>query len=321
MNSHYSYDSFVDKVEDWSRLPIDPLVSVLMITYNHEAYIREALQSILMQQVSFPYEIVIGEDKSTDSTRHIVLEYQRRYPEKIRVRLAKENLFSQRINPTVGVLNSCRGMYVALLEGDDYWTDPLKMQKQVNIMEEHPDYAGCFHDANVLNAKTQQQSKWLTYNKTEFGLQDTINETILCHTCSFFFKRTVLQSLPSWYSNIDSGDMVIFFLVAEKGMIGRIPETMSVYRKHPSGMSSQAHLRERKLHYSRLRLFLALKKHLGSNANNYSWNALDQHLGAILGHKGRRNTLIRILTMCIECPGIVFNHNIIQRLLSCLITS
>ena len=111
-------DNLVDKVEDWSRLPVEPLVSVYMITYNHEKFIAQALDGILMQEVDFPYEIVIGEDKSTDRTRAVVCEYQRRHPDKIRLHLSRENLFRQKL-AGLGPLAACRGKYIAMCEGDD----------------------------------------------------------------------------------------------------------------------------------------------------------------------------------------------------------
>ena len=136
-------DNLVDKVEDWSRLPVEPLVSVYMITYNHEKFIAQALDGILMQEVDFPYEIVIGEDKSTDRTRAVVCEYQRRHPDKIRLHLSRENLFRQKL-AGLGPLAACRGKYIAMCEGDDYWTDPQKLQKQVAVLEAEPEVSFVF---------------------------------------------------------------------------------------------------------------------------------------------------------------------------------
>lgn len=93
-----------------------------------------------MQQTSFPYEIVIGDDRSTDRTREIVQDYQKCYPDKIQLRLAREKLYSQGLKQNIGVLNACRGKYIAMCEDDDYWTDPLKLQKQVDFLEAHPEY-------------------------------------------------------------------------------------------------------------------------------------------------------------------------------------
>ena len=108
-------------------------VSVFMITYNHEKYIAEALDSILMQKTDFDFDIVIGEDCSTDATRRIVLEYSRKYPDKIKLLLHNVNVGF--ISNMMYVLEACTGKYVAMCEGDDYWTDPFKLQKQVDFLE------------------------------------------------------------------------------------------------------------------------------------------------------------------------------------------
>src|SRR5437016_2968680 len=112
-------------------------LSVMMITYNHERYVRHALDSVLMQKVDFDYEIVIGEDRSTDSTREILLEYRDKFPAKFRLLLHEQNIGV--IRNCFTTLAACRGEYVALLEGDDYWTSDTKLQKQVEFLDSHRD--------------------------------------------------------------------------------------------------------------------------------------------------------------------------------------
>ena len=142
-------DSVVERVEDWSKIPSNAVVSVWMLPFNHEAYIRQALEGVLMQQTSFPYEIIVGDDCSTDNTRTILLEFQSRFPDRVRLRLARENLYSKNLKQSVGVFGACRGEYVALCEGGDYWTNPQKLQKQVDFLEANPDFAGCLHDVQI----------------------------------------------------------------------------------------------------------------------------------------------------------------------------
>ena len=126
----------------------DPLVSIVMIAYNVDNYIAEAIESVLSQQVSFPYELVVGEDCSTDKTLQIALKYQSEHPGVIRVLQREKNLG---LTPNcVDTHNHCRGKYIALLDGDDYWTDKNKLQKQVDFMESHPEYAGCAHQSSVI---------------------------------------------------------------------------------------------------------------------------------------------------------------------------
>ncbi|HPD39860.1 MAG TPA: glycosyltransferase, partial [Mesotoga infera] len=119
-----------------------PLVSVFMITYNHEKYIAQAIESALMQKTDFNYEIVIGEDCSTDRTREIVVDYANRYPEIIKPILHENNVGAKANSESVR--KACIGKYVAILEGDDYWIDPLKLQKQVDFLESHPHFSVCF---------------------------------------------------------------------------------------------------------------------------------------------------------------------------------
>ena len=124
-----------------------PLLSVFMITYNHEKHIAEAIESALMQKTSFKYEIVIGEDCSTDQTREIVLEYATRYADKVKPIYQERNVGANK--NAASVREACKGKYIALLEGDDYWIDPLKLQKQVDFLEAHPDFSICSHKSKI----------------------------------------------------------------------------------------------------------------------------------------------------------------------------
>lgn len=232
-------ESLVDKVEDWSRLPAEPLVSVWMITFNQECYIRQAIDSMLMQEVAFPYEIVIGEDKSTDRTREILSEYQRKNAEKIRLRLARENLYSQRLKPGIGVLHACRGKYIAMLEGDDYWTDRQKLRKQVAFLEAHPDCSLCFHDVRVEYTDASRPPH--SYKKGRVRPISTladIAEGNYIATGSVLFRRSMLPSLPDWFWRVPVADWCIFCLLAERGSIGFLDETMGVFRRNPQSVWS-----------------------------------------------------------------------------------
>lgn len=147
------------EVSDEAVRSVEPLVSVWMITYNHENFITEAIEGVVHQETNFPFELIIGEDCSTDRTREIALEYQKKYPHIIRVQCARENLFRHapvgedgRVSGGNGMRTtmSCRGKYVAYCEGDDYWTDMKKLQKQVGILESHPEVGMCCANAQEL---------------------------------------------------------------------------------------------------------------------------------------------------------------------------
>ena len=123
-------------------------VSVLVMTYNHIDFIAQALDSVLEQQVCFDYEILISEDCSIDGTREVVLAYQRRFPQKIRLLLSGQNMRSNEI--VVRGINAAKGQYIALLDGDDYWISPNKLQSQVDFLDSNPECSMCFHNAKVL---------------------------------------------------------------------------------------------------------------------------------------------------------------------------
>ena len=133
-----------------------PLVSICCITYNHASFIRKCLDGFLMQQTTFPIEILIHDDCSTDGTTEIIREYEAKYPDLIFPLYEEENQYQQGKAAEIDFYNyrRARGKYIAYCEGDDYWTDPLKLQKQVDFMEANPEYSVCFHDFQVYDVRT-----------------------------------------------------------------------------------------------------------------------------------------------------------------------
>ena len=238
-------DNLVDKVEDWSRLPVEPLVSVYMITYNHEKFIAQALDGILMQEVDFPYEIVIGEDKSTDRTRAVVCEYQRRHPDKIRLHLSRENLFRQKL-AGLGPLAACRGKYIAMCEGDDYWTDPQKLQKQVAVLEAEPDISACYTNAAIVHESgAEQPSAFLgegpprtlaVKRRNAYVHQKDLIEALLIPTCTQCFRSKYVRDLPDWVAQVPTGDWGLAIILAQHGPLKYLDETTAVYRRHAGGV-------------------------------------------------------------------------------------
>lgn len=138
-----------------------PLVSISCITYNHAPYIREALEGFVSQQTDFPFEVLIHDDCSTDGTTEIIREYEAKYPEIIKPMYETENQYSlgKPIGTQVWNLPRAQGKYIALCEGDDYWTDPLKLQKQVDFLESHPDFGMCYTDFDVRNEAAGRYTK------------------------------------------------------------------------------------------------------------------------------------------------------------------
>lgn len=219
-----------------NRMP-NPTLSVRIATYQHADFIAQCLDSVLCQQTNFPFEIIIGEDCSTDGTREIVYDYADRYPGQIRVITADMNVGiksnGQRLR------QACRGKYVALLEGDDYWSDPLKLQKQVDFLEQHPDYVVCYHDFNMLDADSgvMKPSPLTEYDKSdaEAGTLETcdiwIQTLTICH-------RNVLHAMEPEHLHVLNGDNFWISLLGAYGKgkwLGDIIEP-GVYRQHAGGI-------------------------------------------------------------------------------------
>jgi glycosyltransferase involved in cell wall biosynthesis len=210
---------------------------VRVATYNHEKYIARCLESILMQKTNFFFEIIVGEDCSTDNTRAIVMDYYNKYPDKIRVILAETN--SGGWGNMFSIQQACRGKYHAYCEGDDYWIDPLKLQKQVDFLESYPDYSMCFHDAFFIWETRQKAPRYfcppdLSKNIT---FEDIINRPCFIPTASIVGQAEVLNTIPDWRRNIWNGDRLVWMWCAHKGKIGYMDEIMSVHFKLNKGMS------------------------------------------------------------------------------------
>ena len=216
---------------------MSPKVSVSMITYNHEAYIAQAIESVLMQQCDFPFELVIGEDCSTDRTREIVRDYQEKYPDKIRLLLPETNLGMNR--NFVQTMQACHGTYIALLEGDDYWTSPEKLQKQVDYMDGHPESVACFHDAQIVNNIDNSSHLYsVVIIKSIYTLRDLLKSNPI-PTCAIMFRNGLIKSFPDWYYDLKMGDWPLHVMHAQYGNLAYINEVMAVYRMHSGGVWSQ----------------------------------------------------------------------------------
>jgi len=213
-------------------LPPDPKVSVLFITYNHAATVRQALDSALAQQTSFPFELLVGDDCSTDGTREIVAEYARAHPGRIRAFLHPKNLgFFGKFN-FLSVFEAARAPYAILLEGDDYWTSPLKLQKQVDFLEARPDCSACFHDCYVQDGPELDTGRLYLAEtvKRDLGLKDVIAD-MFPHTTSILFRRGVLGGFPPWFNDLELTDLSLVSLLAAQGTFGYLADApMSVYR-------------------------------------------------------------------------------------------
>lgn len=220
---------------------LTPLVSVTVATYQHVNYIRECLEGILMQNTSFHYEIIIGEDGSVDGTDKICKEYAEKYPEKIRLFLRDRNLSQYyEDNKLIGRFNgrwnrmSSRGKYIALCEGDDYWTDPLKLERQVAFLEANEDYGLVYTEFNRL----YQYSKEIEKNcfRNNLGIPPNTLEDFLINTrflapVTWLFRSAILDQINLMHKeNYVVGDLPMLLIICKNYKIGYIDESMAVYR-------------------------------------------------------------------------------------------
>lgn len=216
-----------------------PLLSVLCITYNHENYIAQALDSFLMQETRFPFEIVVGEDCSTDATLSVVESYQRRFPGIIRIVTSTFNVGV--IENFRRTLKACKGRYIALCEGDDFWTDKRKLQIQVDFMEDNPDYVITYHDACAFDESARSEWPQLSdEHQCDATADDLIDaRPISTLTASF---RNVLDGIPPEFDCVPILDLCLWSLLGSHGKgkyLGGIKP--AAYRIHQGGvLSSQS---------------------------------------------------------------------------------
>lgn len=213
-----------------------PLVAVWMVTYNHEKYISTAIDSIVHQKTNFPIRLYIGEDCSSDSTRSICIEYANKFPELITLILQETNKGGQR--NAQDVYEACfasKAKYIALCEGDDYWTDPLKLQKQVDFLESNTDYAICFHAVKIRDeSRNKFHHDFFTPEVTETtSILDLAKKGNYIHTPSVLFRNP--GTLPEYFKELPIGDYPLYLFNAQKGKIFKMNAEMAVYRLHNAG--------------------------------------------------------------------------------------
>lgn len=213
----------------------NPLVSVWMITYNHEKFIKQAIDSVLMQKTDFKFELVIGEDYSKDKTAEIIKSYQEKYPETIKVNFNNPNIGM--MANVINTFEGCTGKYIALCEGDDYWTDPLKLQKQIDFLENNMDYSGCAHQCEVVYENNNTESHIFRKKVPTTIKMKNLLAGRLFHTASFVFKAEIIKKNPL-PATLTSADRAIFLLVASFGKIHFFSEPMACYRKNEGGIST-----------------------------------------------------------------------------------
>jgi glycosyltransferase involved in cell wall biosynthesis len=216
-------------------------VSICIVTYNQEKYIAEAIDSVLMQKTDFEYEIIIGEDGSSDRTSSIVKAYKKKHPEKITLFLNDrsnviyiEGRATARWN-LINNLKHAKGQYIALLDGDDYWTDENKLQEQIDFLDSHPDHTICFHDV-YIKKENSFEKETLFPGIIPLTFHQLLDNNFI-PTCSVVYRKIFdFNEIPEWYKySAPMGDWPLHVLHAHKGKIGKINKAMATYREHDNG--------------------------------------------------------------------------------------
>jgi glycosyltransferase involved in cell wall biosynthesis len=253
-----------------------PTVSVCVITFNHERFIAEAIESALVQKTSFDYEIVVGDDASTDDTSRILARLAERHAPRLRVLRRQVNLGINR--NLAATLRECRGQYIALLEGDDYWTDDEKLQRQFEFLEAHADHAIVFHPVGVRgDSALRRLPAGRIPSRTK--LEDLLTRGSFIPTASVMFRNRVAAGFPPCFFDLQIGDLPLNVMNARFGDIGMIDRIMAVYRIHSGGafssISNAQRVREVVRMYSCLNEFLEHKyERLIAGIQNY-WLAVE----------------------------------------------
>ena len=237
------------EISDPSRLPEKPVVSVFMLTYNHGPYLAEAIDGVLKQQTDFPIELLIGEDCSTDNTREIALRYQRANPDVIRVIISTTNVGAG--ENRLRLTRAIRGEFIALCEGDDYWTDPAKLQRQVDYLRAHADVGAVHSDFDHIIFRRGRWRKcphFLRYRLREPVPEGDIFPILLranfIQTCTLCIRTELDQQfLASDLAKViyPVGDWPLCLYIAAKRKIAYLPQSTAVYREVPGSVMNSGH--------------------------------------------------------------------------------
>lgn len=217
------------------------MVSINCITYNHEPYIRETLEGFVMQKTNFRFEAIIHDDASTDCTAEIIKEYAEKYPDIIKPIYEIENQYSKKDGSLERIMNeACKGKYIAFCEGDDYWTDPYKLQKQVDFLETHPDYVMCshFYREYVEDEKYMCISVKPFFSESSFSLYDYIKGKWFAHPLTVVYRSSAFN-IEEYLKYGMFYDVIWFYILLKKGKCWLMPEAMAVYRIHGGGVWSR----------------------------------------------------------------------------------
>jgi glycosyltransferase involved in cell wall biosynthesis len=216
------------------------LVSVVMITYGHEKYIADAINGVLNQECNFEYELILSNDASPDNTHNIISELLSQHPKSKVVKYTLHNKNIGMMPNSLYALKLAKGKYIAFCEGDDFWTDNNKLQKQVEFLESHEDYVMSFHSVDVKLIDSNDNFFYPKPPKDILHLRDIIREHYI-PTCSLIYRREIFQNgYPKWLLNSISGDIPLEILLSSKGKTKYFDTPMACYRRNLGGISQSS---------------------------------------------------------------------------------
>jgi glycosyltransferase involved in cell wall biosynthesis len=263
---------------------MNPLLSVCIITYNHVDFIRQAIDGVLQQKVNFKFEIIIADDFSTDGTREIILDYQKEYPDLISLILQPKNVGP--LKNWLDLIKKPNSKYIAYFEGDDYWTDCFKLQKQVDFLEKNDDFVMCYHHVKILYSDGIFKNDFIEKTKKEVSsIYDLAIWGNYIHTCSIVFKNFV-HTIPK-KNEIFLCDYFLYMHLANYGNIKKLPETMAVYRYGNGIWSSSINKKKQKFLIDNIHNILntteddTIKEIMKLRLNSYELHSLPLYLTKI----------------------------------------
>lgn len=230
------------------------LVAIHCMVYNHEQYLRDCLEGFVMQKTNYPFVAIVHEDASTDGSAAIIREYEEKYPNIIKPIYETENQWSKHDGSLERIMNEAidatGAKYIAMCEGDDYWTDSLKLQRQIDFLEAHPDYSMCFHaakislegvDASITGAKCE------SLVTREYFANDMFASWIV-PTASIVYRKKMLDAFSLRHSEwLTRGDIALVLRCSHVGRVWGMEEQMSVYRMQPSSVSHNPAIRGKEI--------------------------------------------------------------------------
>ncbi len=298
----------------WKNGASQPIMSICCLAYNQERFLSAAIDGFLMQKTTFPFEILIHDDASTDSTTEIIRDYEKKYPHIVKPIYQKKNLYSrgERIFAP-HLYPRARGKYIAFCEGDDYWTDPLKLQKQVDLIEKDPDISMCFHSVMILNENNNHIYPEREAQDRYYSIDELLLSRI-AHTTSFVVKKSLLNKELMSNQLIFGGDMITTLIMAEAGKVYGMKDRMAVYRIHRGGITSIVKSQggienEKRL----LKQYIFIKKNFKSLSSKAAKARIVDHCAAVFTYYRKQNDLNAVKYLLL---AIYYNPRLILKTVS-----